>query len=92
MDAIDSLSRHASVRGLTNGNIEALIDVLATTPCYLDQRAVGAIVKALLPKGKVSGDVVIKVVGSLGQGQGRPSPSTQVLSIVKLCGPVYEAI
>ena len=80
-DVIDSISQHATVRGLTNDNLEGLVDILATSPCYLDQPSVGSIVKILFPRGKVSENIVVKVVGSLGQGQSKPSHATQVLHI-----------
>ena len=76
---IDSISQHATIRGLTNDSLEGLISVLATSPCYLDQPSVGSIVKILFPRGKVSENIVVKVVGSLGQGQSKPSHATQVL-------------
>ncbi|KAG0135182.1 Mis6-domain-containing protein [Tuber indicum] len=76
---IDSISQHATVCGLANDSLETLIDVLATSPCYLDQSSVGSIVKILFPRRKLSENVVVKVVGSLGQGQSKPSLATQAL-------------
>jgi centromere protein I len=35
------------------------------------------LIKNLYPSQKVPGDVVITIVGALGQGKGKPSPGTQ---------------
>ncbi|PWW80391.1 Mis6-domain-containing protein [Tuber magnatum] len=88
---IDSISQHATVCGLANDSLEALIDVLATAPCYLDQTAVGSIVKILFPRGKVTENVVVKVVGSLGQGQSKPSLATQAL-LLRWLVMVYDVL
>lgn len=75
---IDKLSQYASVRGLANDTLGALVGILATTPCYLDQSAIRNVVKILFPRGKVSEDVVVKIVGCFGKGQRKASPETQV--------------
>ncbi|RPB05832.1 Mis6-domain-containing protein [Choiromyces venosus 120613-1] len=88
---IDSISQHATVRGLTNDSLEALINVLTSSPCYLDQPSVGSIVKILFPRRKVSENVVVKVVGSLGQGQSKPSLATQAL-LLRWLVMVYDVL
>ncbi|CUS11905.1 unnamed protein product [Tuber aestivum] len=88
---IGSISQHSTVCGLANDSLEALIDVLATSPCYLDQSSVGSIFKILFPRRKVSENVVVKVVGSLGQGQSKPSPATQAL-LLRWLVMVYDVL
>ncbi|KAL7276680.1 hypothetical protein RUND412_000340 [Rhizina undulata] len=78
-NAVHSISQHASVRGLAKGALEALVDKLTTAPCYLDQSTVAGIVKILLPRGKVSDNAVVKIIGCFGQGQTKPPIATQSL-------------
>lgn len=54
------------------------MDILATTPCYLDQSTIANIVKILFPRGKVPEYVVVKIVGCFGKGQSKPSLAAQV--------------
>lgn len=58
--------------------LEELID-LVIRPNHLDQASLAAIVRNLYPSIKVPDDVVLKVVGSLGLGQLKPSLTIQGL-------------
>lgn len=53
-----------------------LID-LVIAPSHLDQASLNTIIRNLYPVGKVSEDVVLKIVGSLGLGELRPSLTLQ---------------
>ncbi|KAL0637894.1 hypothetical protein Q9L58_003116 [Maublancomyces gigas] len=90
-DVIDKLSQSASVRGLANDTLAALVGILATTPCYLDQSAVRNVVKILFPRGKVSEDVVVKIVGCFGKGQRKASLETQAL-LLRWLIMVYDTL
>jgi len=58
--------------------LEILVDTLTKTPCYLDQATSGRIIKALIPRRKVSEEAVLKIVGCLGTGPNKPSFVIQV--------------
>ncbi|KAF8248769.1 Mis6-domain-containing protein [Wilcoxina mikolae CBS 423.85] len=75
--AIDGLSQYSSVRGLSKEVLEILIDTLTKAPCHFDQGTSGRIIKALIPRGKVSQEAVLKIVGCLGSGPNKPSFSIQ---------------
>ena len=62
--------------GLSGHSLDTIIDII-TQPNELDQTTVASVVRDLYPSTKVSEDVVLKVVGCLGQGQNKPPPSTQ---------------
>lgn len=53
-----------------------LID-LVISPSHLDQASLNNIIRNLYPVGKVSEDVVLRIVGSLGLGELRPSLTLQ---------------
>jgi centromere protein I len=55
----------------------------------LDQTSITTLVKNLYPARRVPLDVVVTVVGALGQGKGKPSPGTQD-SFVKWLTTVHE--
>ena len=57
----------------------------------LDQTTITTLIKNLYPAQRIPGDVVIAVVGALGQGEGKPSPGTQD-SLVKWLMTVHEII
>lgn len=87
---VDVICRHAFEAGLDQ---DALRDVvqLASVKTNLDQTSVTTLVKNLYPARRVPGDVVVTVVGALGQGKGKPSPATQE-SLVKWLTAVHEII
>ncbi|KAH8716832.1 VTC domain-containing protein [Phaeosphaeriaceae sp. PMI808] len=87
---IDVICRHAFDDGL---DPDALRDVvqLVSVKTNLDQTSVTTLVKNLYPSRRVPVGVVVTVVGALGLGKGKPSPSTQD-SLVKWLTTVHEII
>jgi centromere protein I len=87
---VDVICRHAIEDGL---NEDALRDVvqLASVKTHLDQTSVTTLVKNLYPAQRVPVDVVVIVVGALGQGKGKPSPGTQD-SLVKWLTTTHEIL
>lgn len=57
----------------------------------LDQTTITTLTKNLYPARRIPRDVVLTVVGALGQGKGKPSPGTQD-SLVKWLIIVHEII
>ncbi|CAO2648421.1 Nn.00g076880.m01.CDS01 [Neocucurbitaria sp. VM-36] len=87
---VDVICRHAFDAGLDH---DALRDVvqLVSVKTHLDQTSVTTLVKNLYPAQRVPADVVVTVVGALGQGKGKPSPGTQD-SLVKWLTAIHEII
>lgn len=57
----------------------------------LDQTTITTLIKNLYPSQRVPGDVVITIVGALGQGKGKPSPGTQD-GLVKWLITIHEVV
>lgn len=87
---VDTICSHAYEHGLSSDALSTTIDII-TLPNHLDQGSLTTIIKNLYPTSKVSNDVVFRVVGSLGQGKGKPSAPTQTL-LVKWLILVYEVL
>lgn len=87
---VDVVCRHALDHGLDQ---DALRDVvqLVSVKTTLDQSSVTTLIKNLYPAQRIPKDVVIAVVGALGQGKGKPSLGTQD-SLVKWLTIVHEII
>jgi centromere protein I len=87
---VDIVCRHSFEKGLDE---EALLDVvqIAARKTELDQTSVTTLVKNLYPAQRVSTDVVVTVVGALGQGKGKPTPGTQN-SLVKWLALIHEVL
>ncbi|QUC19592.1 uncharacterized protein UV8b_03833 [Ustilaginoidea virens] len=64
---VASLSTLAYDNGLDSAAVDKLVD-LVTTPNYLDQASLAAVVRNLYPAERVSHDVVLRVVSALGHG------------------------
>jgi centromere protein I len=64
---------------------------LVCVKTHLDQSSVTTLVKNLYPAQRVPADVVVTIVGALGQGKGKPSPGTQE-SLVKWLAIVHEIV
>ncbi|TPX10967.1 uncharacterized protein E0L32_008173 [Thyridium curvatum] len=75
---VQDLTSRAYDQGVQLAELEELID-LVIRPNHLDQASLAAIVRNLYPSIKVPDDVVLKVVGSLGLGQLKPSLTIQGL-------------
>ncbi|KAI9832492.1 MAG: hypothetical protein M1819_004281 [Sarea resinae] len=88
--AVNVVCGHAYEYGLPADVLDILIETI-TRPNGLNQSANTGIIKSLYPAGKVSSDVVFRVVGCLGPGQSKPSPSTQA-SLLKWLIMVYEVL
>jgi len=76
--AVSGLDQYASIRGLTSEALELLVDTLTKKPCHLDQTTTGCVIRLLVPRRKVSNEIVLLVVGCLGLGANRPQPVLQV--------------
>lgn len=88
--AIDAICRHAFEDGLDEDALRAVVQI-ATLKTELDQTSVTTLVKNLYPAQRVPADVIVTVVGSLGQGKGKPSPGSQN-GLVKWLAIVHEII
>ncbi|KAI0490780.1 Mis6-domain-containing protein [Xylaria cf. heliscus] len=73
---VEQLTSLAYDQGLLPVDLNELID-LVTTPNFLDQASLAAIVRNLYPATSVSGDLIIKVIGCLGHGKLKPSLTIQ---------------
>jgi centromere protein I len=62
--------------GLSTECLGLLVDII-TLPNELDQGSLGSLIRNLFPARKVPDVVVIRVVGSLGQGRAKPSYTAQ---------------
>ncbi|KAF1938471.1 Mis6-domain-containing protein [Clathrospora elynae] len=87
---VDVICRHALNNGLDEDTLREVVQ-LVSVKTSLDQTTVTTLIRNLYPAHRVPGDVVVIVVGALGQGKGKPSPSTQD-SFVKWLTTVHEII
>lgn len=76
--------------GLSGGTIGEIIDIV-TQPNELDQASIAALIKNLYPSSQVSDGTTIKVIGSLGHGQSRPSFTVQAL-LLRWLVMVYDVL
>ncbi|ESZ92293.1 Mis6 domain-containing protein [Sclerotinia borealis F-4128] len=87
---VERLCSRAYEEGLSNASLEKLIDII-TLPNELDQGSIGSLIRHLYPTSKVTGAIVIKVVGSLGHGQAKPSYAAQA-ALLKWIVLVYDVL
>lgn len=87
---VDAVCRHALARGLDQDPLRSVVQ-LVSVKTTLDQSSVTTLIKNLYPAQRVPSDVVITVVGALGQGKGKPSLATQDC-LVKWLTAVREII
>jgi len=87
---VDVICRHAIDDGLDEDAVRGVVQ-LASVKTHLDQTSVTTLIKNLYPAQRVPVDVVVTVVGALGQGKGKPSPGTQD-SLVKWLTTVHEIV
>ncbi|KAH8623079.1 hypothetical protein IG631_22236 [Alternaria alternata] len=73
---VDVICRYASENGLDQDALRDIVQ-LASVKTSLDQTTITTLIKNLYPSQKVPSDVVITIIGALGQGKGKPSPGTQ---------------
>lgn len=77
---VERLASLAYERGLPPAALRTLVvDVLAAPGILLDQASLGSLVRSLYPSGAVADDVVLAVVGCLGQGALKPPLPVQAL-------------
>ncbi|OCL13301.1 Mis6-domain-containing protein [Glonium stellatum] len=88
--AVDAICHHAFQHGLDSASLKAIV-VIVTRRTELDQSSVTNLVKNLYPAHLVSADVVVTIIGALGQGKSKPSTATQ-LALLKWLVTVYEII
>lgn len=88
--AVDAICRHAFEHGLDSESLRLIIQIVSKKT-ELDQTSVTNLVKNLFPAQRVRADVVITVVGGLGQGKIKPSTATQI-GLVKWLITVHEVL
>ncbi len=64
---------------------------LVTMKNYLSQSIQAMLVRSLYPTGNVSSEVVLRIIGSLGEGQRKPPTSVQIL-LLKWLIMVYHLV
>ncbi|KAK2590051.1 hypothetical protein QQS21_012267 [Conoideocrella luteorostrata] len=87
---VASLSSLAYENGILPSGLDGLID-LVTTPNYLDQASLAAVIRNLYPAERVSVDVVLRVVSALGHGALKASLSLQA-ALLKWLVMVYHVL
>lgn len=73
---VDTICSYAFEHGLDVDSLRAVVRIVSTKT-ELDQTSVTNLIKNLYPNQRVATDIVVTVVGALGQGKGKPSPGTQ---------------
>lgn len=74
--AIDVICSHAFDVGLDQDSLRTVVHIVSVKT-ELDQTSVTTLLKNLYPAQRVPSDVVITIVGALGQGKGKPTPGSQ---------------
>jgi centromere protein I len=87
---IDEVCRHAFEDGLDDDALRTVVQIVSLKT-DLDQTSVTTLIRNLYPAQRVPSDVIITVVGALGQGKGKPSPGSQN-GLVKWLALVHEII
>ncbi len=87
---IDTIASKAYENGLAQDILEELIDII-TQPNELDLASVATIIKNLYPAGRVSDEIVLRVVGSLGHGKGKAAFPVQA-ALLKWLIIVYDTL
>lgn len=87
---VDTICSYAFDNGLGASNLHAVVRIVSRKT-ELDQTSVTTLIKSLYPSQRVATDVVVTVVGALGQGKGKPSLGTQN-GLVKWLITVHEVI
>ncbi|KAL5389615.1 hypothetical protein PMIN06_010047 [Paraphaeosphaeria minitans] len=87
---VDVICRHAFDVGLDHDALRTVVQI-ASVKTELDQTSVTTLIKNLYPAQRVPSDVVVTIVGALGQGKGKPSPGSQN-AFVKWLATVHDII
>jgi hypothetical protein len=87
---IDTIASKAYEHGLSQDALEELVDII-TQPNELDLASVATVVKNLYPVGRVSDEIVLRVVGSLGHGKAKAAFPVQA-ALLKWLIMVYDIL
>lgn len=87
---VEKLTSITYKEGLLPEALEQLLDIVIVQS-HLDQASLSAITKNLYPRTKVPAELILKVVGSLGHGQLKPTLAIQAL-LLKWMIMVYHVI
>jgi centromere protein I len=88
---VNEICEHIYQFGLQNEELARIIDLI-TTKTELDQSSITTTIKNLYPAERVPTEIVIAVVGALGQGgKKKPSASTQA-ALVKWLGAIHDVL
>lgn len=87
---IDAIASKAYERGLGHDALEELVDII-TRPNELDMASVATIINNLYPAGRVSDEIVLKAVGSLGHGKAKAAFPVQA-ALLKWLIMVYDTL
>ncbi|KAF2432215.1 Mis6-domain-containing protein [Tothia fuscella] len=86
---VDEICEYVYQWGFQNEELTRIVEIL-TTKTELDQSSVTTLLKHLYPATRVPADVILAVVGALGQGgKKKPSASTQA-ALVRWLAAVHE--
>lgn len=81
---------HAYQHGLSRDHLQSIVAIV-TRRNHLDQTTLTNLIKNLYPADRVSSDIVLTIVGSLGHGQAKPSAATQA-ALLKWIIAVIDAL
>jgi centromere protein I len=87
---LDDVTEHAYHFGLSSDDLRRIVNVLVTKN-ELDQATRATLVRNLYPAERLPSSVVLAVVGSLGQGSGKPAAATQAL-LVRWIAAVHDVL
>jgi centromere protein I len=88
---VNEICEYIYQSGVQNEELARIISLI-TTKTELDQSSITTIIKNLYPAERVSSDIIISVVGALGQGgKKKPSASTQA-ALVKWLAAIHEVL
>ncbi|KAI9741907.1 MAG: hypothetical protein M1834_000296 [Cirrosporium novae-zelandiae] len=73
---INPICSYAYEKGLFPDALNDIVE-LVTIQTHLDQTSITSLIRNLYPVTKVSSDVIVRVVGALGEGEFKPKPVTQ---------------
>ncbi|KAF4542898.1 Mis6 domain-containing protein [Lasiodiplodia theobromae] len=87
---VDAVCSHAYQHGLSRDHLQSIVAIV-TRRNHLDQTSLTNLIKNLYPADRVSSDIVLAIVGSLGHGQAKPSAATQA-ALLKWIIAVIDAL
>jgi centromere protein I len=87
---VDTVASKAYEHGLSQDLLEEVVDII-TLPNELDQGSVATLIRNLYPAGRVSDNVVLRVVSSLGHGKSKAAFPAQA-ALLKWLIMVYDIL